>query len=234
MPRVRLAKCKKDYICYIMHHDKFHVLRYELRKADYKVTNGVLGMLTVTQLVKEFPTFCGTGMFITVFTTAHLILSSDRWSQSTSLHHIPLRSSLILSSTWRWRFSVSPLLLIQWHPCPIWTLVLTLDPTYICLILLLHLHGVVLRKKHRDNFTFTCSQWTWSKEAYGISKYTNSSRWEVISLPPHSPSWKVTSYRLSFDIFPAALHTLKAVSCIRNLRTHHAVVTETHITKLYK
>jgi hypothetical protein len=48
--------------------------------------------LTVTQLVKIFPTFYGTRRFIIVFTRArHWSLSWARWIQSAPSHHISLR-----------------------------------------------------------------------------------------------------------------------------------------------
>ena len=55
--------------------------------------------LTGSQLVKKFPTFCGTQRFITTFTTPHrLPLSWARSIQSMHPHPISWRSILILSS----------------------------------------------------------------------------------------------------------------------------------------
>jgi len=58
-----------------------------------------LKKLTVTQLVKKFPTFYGTWGIITTFTKAsHMSLSWARCVQSTPSHPISQRSILILSS----------------------------------------------------------------------------------------------------------------------------------------
>jgi len=47
----------------------------------------LLEKLTRSQLLKELPTFYGTGRFITAFTTAcHLSLSSDKSIQSKPPH----------------------------------------------------------------------------------------------------------------------------------------------------
>jgi len=55
--------------------------------------------LTVSQLVKKFPAFYGTQMFITVLTSArHLSLPSVRSIQSISSHPTSRRSILILPS----------------------------------------------------------------------------------------------------------------------------------------
>jgi hypothetical protein len=54
----------------------------------------ILKKLTVTQLVKKFPTFYGMKRFITVFTRAHhWSLFWARWIQSTPSHPVSLRSS---------------------------------------------------------------------------------------------------------------------------------------------
>jgi len=61
----------------------------------------VRGLLTnyMEQLVKKFPAFYGIWRFVTVFTRSHhLSLSWARRIQSINVHHISLRSSLILSS----------------------------------------------------------------------------------------------------------------------------------------
>jgi hypothetical protein len=54
---------------------------------------------TVTELLKNFPIFCGTRRFITVFTRAlHWFLSWAGWMQSVLSHNISLRFILISSS----------------------------------------------------------------------------------------------------------------------------------------
>jgi hypothetical protein len=59
----------------------------------------LLEKLTVTQLVKKFPTFYGTRRFITVFTrTRQWSLSWARCNQTTISHPISRRPILILSS----------------------------------------------------------------------------------------------------------------------------------------
>lgn len=53
----------------------------------------------VAQLIVRFPVFCGTQIFITVFTkSCHCSLFWIRLTQSTPLHHVSSRSVLILSS----------------------------------------------------------------------------------------------------------------------------------------
>jgi hypothetical protein len=55
--------------------------------------------MPIVQLLKNFPAFYGTRMFITVFTRAlHSSLSWDRSIQSTASHHIPLRFIFIFST----------------------------------------------------------------------------------------------------------------------------------------
>jgi hypothetical protein len=64
-----------------------------------------LQKLTVTQLLKIFPTVYGIWRFITVFTTTHhWFLSWARYIQSTSSHPISVTSILILSSHLRLGF----------------------------------------------------------------------------------------------------------------------------------
>jgi hypothetical protein len=59
----------------------------------------LLQKLTVTQLVKKFPTFYGTRRIITVFIRSrHWSLSWARWIQSTTFHHVFVRFILIVSS----------------------------------------------------------------------------------------------------------------------------------------
>jgi hypothetical protein len=54
---------------------------------------------TVTQLLKNFPTFFRTQRFITMFTRAyHWSLSWSRWIQSMPHHHTSLKSSFLLPS----------------------------------------------------------------------------------------------------------------------------------------
>jgi len=59
----------------------------------------VLEKLIVAQLVKNFPAFCGTRRFVTVFTrTRHWSLSWATWIQSLPLQPVDIISVLILSS----------------------------------------------------------------------------------------------------------------------------------------
>ena len=63
----------------------------------------LLEKLNGFRLVKKFPAFYGTRMFITAFTSArHLSLSCDRSIQSTPSHHTSWRSILIFSSIYAW------------------------------------------------------------------------------------------------------------------------------------
>jgi hypothetical protein len=82
MPSWRGAQLKKK------HRDNF----------TFTLSRVLLQKLTVTQLVKKFPDFDGTGSFITLFTRVrHWSLSWARWIQSTSSRKF--HSNIILPST---------------------------------------------------------------------------------------------------------------------------------------
>ena len=67
----------------------------------------LLEKLTGSQLVKEFPAFCGTRIFITAFTSArHLSLFCTSSIQSIPPHSTSWRSILILPSIYTWIFQV--------------------------------------------------------------------------------------------------------------------------------
>jgi hypothetical protein len=73
-----------------------HSLTHSL---THSLSWGLLENLPIVQLLKNFPAFCGTRRFITVFTRAlHWSLSWARSIQSIPSHPISLRSILILST----------------------------------------------------------------------------------------------------------------------------------------
>ena len=76
-----------------------YLLTYSLTYLLIPYSTVLLQKLSVSQLVKKFPTFYGTRRFITAFTTArHLSLSWATSIQSIPPHPTSWRSILILSS----------------------------------------------------------------------------------------------------------------------------------------
>jgi hypothetical protein len=78
---------------------KIITLYYHLTTQLISWSKALLEKIIVTQLVKKFTSFYGTGKFITVFIgTCHWSLSSATCIQSTASHPITQRSLLILCS----------------------------------------------------------------------------------------------------------------------------------------
>jgi hypothetical protein len=77
-------------------------------------------MLTLTQLLKKFPTFFGTGRFITVFTTAchwSLILNQTNRVHTFSSYFPKIHSNIILPSTPRSSAWSPPFRVSDWNVC---------------------------------------------------------------------------------------------------------------------
>jgi hypothetical protein len=81
-------------------HQDWPTEQYVTIKSNYLTTRSTIvpQKLAVPQLIKKFPAFYGTQMFITLFTTArHLPRSSDTSIQSLPLHPSFLRFVLLYS-----------------------------------------------------------------------------------------------------------------------------------------